>query len=116
MARREPVYMYNARPLDHGISASAKTISHARGTIRPVEPATKEDFVNLTRAVSDLDDKLMTQEDRIDYAHDRISRCENYINKLREWAAQMEQFNASHRGGSRIVIKKGRNTVNIKLR
>lgn len=116
MARREPVYMYNARPLDHGISASAKMISHTRGMMSPIEPATKEEFVNLTCAVANLGEKLMTQEDRIDYMYERISEHENYINRLRAWAAQMEQSNASHRGGSRIVIKKGRNTVNIKLR
>ena len=116
MARREPVYMYNARPLDHGISASAKTISHTKGMIRPVEPATKEDFDDLVYKLSHLDERLMTQTNRIDYTHNRLNICEHYIDNLQEWAARMESSNASHRGGSRIVIKKGRNTVNIKLR
>ena len=116
MARWEPVYMYNARPLDHDVTIPAKTVTQTKGTVKPIEPATKEEFVNLTRAVSNLGEKLMTQEDSIAYAHERIGSCEIYINRLREWAAQMEQSKASNRGGSRIVIKKGRNTVNIKLR
>ena len=116
MARREPVYLYNARPLDYDTSASAKMITHARGTIRPVEPATKEDFDDLTYKLSHLDERLMTQTNRIDYAHNRLNVCEHYIDNLQEWAARMESSMTSHRGGSRIVIKKGRNTVNIKLR
>ena len=116
MARREPVYMYNARPLDHGVTIPAKTVMQTRGTVKPIEPATKEEFNILVHKVQELYGELETYQHHTDYIDACVDRYNYCIDELQKEVARMESSNASHRGGGRIVIKKGRNTVNIKLR
>lgn len=105
MRRAESVYLYNAKPRGYYSESEVNKVDYVEEKEYEVfKNKIKNLFLEHHASIQELYDMSKKTQHSLQYFEDRIKHLEG-ANEARQ------------RGGvARIVVKKGRNTVNIKLR
>ena len=105
MRRGEPAYLYNARPRGYYAESEVNKVDYVeKKEYEAFKDKIKNLFLEHRASMKELYNMNENTRHYPQYFEDKIKHLEE-ANEVRQKG-----------GGARIVVKKGRNTVNIKLR
>lgn len=105
MRQVEPVYLYNAKPRGYYSESEINQVNYVEKVeYEAFRAKVKNSLACCRNEIQELFDKSENILHYLQYFEDEIKNLEE-LNKTRQRG-----------GGAHIVVKKGRNTVNIKLR